>query len=234
MSETLNITSALSYKCKNIFTLRDPFDATNLEPGPTKMNIILPDSYVNGNPLEDVENHDEIEIFKVPFSRIDLPSVDLRINLRTADNVELGEITYGDELILSDGVVPIGGDIIIPNQEQISLTDQIYQNTHALLLNKLGLDESEYIDGACFELLAHDESLENLTVGVSVRTRRKYLELIDWIKNTEVEKDLSEDRIAIINQSEYDKNLQAKNSRTIGQFAVMKVCQLSAVVKRFI
>jgi len=234
MSESLNITNALSHKNKNIFTLRDPLGVSSHEEGPTKMNIILPESYMVDEISNNDDSQEEVEIVRVPFDALDMPAVDLRIDLSTVDNIEIGEITYGDDNTESKSVIPIGGDIIIPDQEQISLIDQVRRNTQAVLFNKLGLTEKDYIKGSGFDLFAEDESLEHLTIGVDICIKRRYSELMDWIKNPDIDKELSEDRIAILNKEEFERVLRIENGRTLGSFAVCKMRQFSEVVRRFI
>lgn len=237
MGELINVTDAFTYnKNKNIYTLRNPSDGPIPESGPTMINIKLPDSYINGDIPDDDVYQDRIEITKVPFSKseLDLSTVDLLVNVVTADGAELLQVPYGDDVIKSEGPVPISGDIIIPDQEQISLPDQIRKNMDKLMLNKLGLKDGDYLEWNYYNLFAKDESCKDLTIGVSVRTRRTYLQLMEYINNPDIESDLSEDRIEVLNRKELEETIWSENKRTFGAYALLKARYLKEVVGRYI
>lgn len=235
MSEYLNVTDALTYSnYKNIFSLRNPSGLSNVEPGPTRIKIELPEDYIKGDTPEDIDERGNIRIVKVPFSEVGQHAVSMCIEVTTRDDFKIAEKAYSDNLIMPDGIVPIGGDIVVPDQEQISLIDQVRKNTERLMLNKLGLRNNQYIESSSYDLFAKDEACEDIVVGVSVKTRQSYPELIRSIANSRVEADLSPDRIVVVNEKEVAMMREEKNKRSMGAFGLLKAGHLKDIVSRYI
>lgn len=205
MSEYLNVTDELHNKYIRFSHEISKMPIPESDPV-TKMCIILPESNISNSMIGGAIDNDGVGVIKFPIGDVEqagLSPIGLDIDLVTADGVKIGFEPYSDDIILPEGVKPIGGDIIIPNQDQISIRVEMKNNVNRLLGNYLGFEESDYSINSGFELLAEDDSRKGLRFIMHVRSIG-YQAIIDKIRDKNIQKDLTEEKIVILNQNELD------------------------------
>lgn len=197
-----------------------------------KIGIILPESEM----IFSNTDNSEIEVVKIPVGDSGFQAVSplrLDVELITVEGDRLGFIPYSDEIVEYEGVKPLSGEVLISNKTpQISLPQEAKENVGRILRNYLGLVEADYSTSAYFELLAKDESLEELSLRVPIRAKLGRKAIFDLVRSNNVQTDLSADSIVFMSKQEFDdispvingideliQKRSSRNARQIGSLA---------------
>jgi len=222
MSEYLDVTKSL--RCKNIYDPLEikPESDNESEVKYSKIHLIVPELYeVNDGNVE----LGEPDIIRVPYGElpIDLSTVDLCVGVTTVNNVELAVKYYSDNVIDQSGIMPVGGDLVIRSGEQISLNCEIENNIKLQMQNKFGLrdDEYDYLFND-YNLYAKADSLDDLTIGVKVRSKLNYDDILRRVDDRSCPHDLLPENIVALSQESIEKSITRDSfKKSIGACALL-------------